>query len=216
MPNRGPQFVSYNIHNMLHLANDVRKFDTLENFSAFEFESYIACIKQLIRSGNQPLKQIMRRCAEIELLNDTTLDINEGRFILTHPHVNGPIPNGLHDVKQYKTVKTLCFKVNCGDDKNNCVLVDKKYVINIINLIECQENEIYVVEKRMKIIGPLYNFPCASSDLGINIVSNEDNNAVTELWNLKRISAKLFKLPFENRIVVFPILHTFSNLSNGE
>ena len=97
----GPQFVSYNIHNMLHLANDVRKFDTLENFSAFEFESYIARIKQLIRSGNQPLEQVMRRCAEIELLNDTTLDINEGRFILTHPHVNAPIPNGLHDVKQY-------------------------------------------------------------------------------------------------------------------
>jgi len=36
------QFVSHNVHNLLHLSNEVRRNGILDNFSAFRFENFLA------------------------------------------------------------------------------------------------------------------------------------------------------------------------------
>jgi len=55
----GLSFVSYNVHSLIHIADDYRKYGNLENISAFPFESYLGSqIKASVRSGFQPLKQI--------------------------------------------------------------------------------------------------------------------------------------------------------------
>ena len=51
----GAEYVTHNVHNLLHLTNDTRKYGILEEFSAFTFENFIACIKRMIRKGAQPL-----------------------------------------------------------------------------------------------------------------------------------------------------------------
>ena len=56
----GAEYVTHNVHNLLHLTNDARKYGVLEEFSAFRFESFIACIKMMIRKGAQPLQQLLR------------------------------------------------------------------------------------------------------------------------------------------------------------
>lgn len=58
------QFVSYNVHNLLHIVDEVRRFGRLDLFSAFRFENFIGKIKKLVKSGNKPLEQIARRLAE--------------------------------------------------------------------------------------------------------------------------------------------------------
>ena len=42
----GKNNVTHNIHNLLHLAKDVKKYDTLESFSAFDFENHICLLKK--------------------------------------------------------------------------------------------------------------------------------------------------------------------------
>ncbi|KYN21196.1 hypothetical protein ALC57_06438 [Trachymyrmex cornetzi] len=42
----GKQYMSHNIHNLLHLCSDVRTYGPLDNFSAFRFENYMAFIKK--------------------------------------------------------------------------------------------------------------------------------------------------------------------------
>lgn len=42
----GKQYVSHNVHNLLHICSDVRTFGPLDNFSAFRFENYMSFIKQ--------------------------------------------------------------------------------------------------------------------------------------------------------------------------
>ncbi|KYN27421.1 hypothetical protein ALC57_03193 [Trachymyrmex cornetzi] len=41
----GPQFISHNVHNFLHLSDCVRLFGSLDNFSAFIFENYMQYLK---------------------------------------------------------------------------------------------------------------------------------------------------------------------------
>ena len=42
----GIHFVSHNVHNLIHLAQDVLKFGCLNNFSAFPFENFLQMLKK--------------------------------------------------------------------------------------------------------------------------------------------------------------------------
>ena len=41
----GKEYISDNVHNLLHLCNDVRKYGPLDVFSAFKFENFMQAIK---------------------------------------------------------------------------------------------------------------------------------------------------------------------------
>ena len=62
----GKQYISHNVHNLLHLCNDVRKFGVLDNFSAFPFENFLGSLKKLIRKSDKPLQQLARRYGELQ------------------------------------------------------------------------------------------------------------------------------------------------------
>lgn len=51
----------YNVHNLLHLCNDVQLYGSLHNFSAFPFENNMQCFKKMLRKHNKPLQQISNR-----------------------------------------------------------------------------------------------------------------------------------------------------------
>lgn len=65
--------MSHNVYIILHLADDVKRFGSLNNFSAFPFESYMQPIKNKIKSGMKPLQQLVRRYAE-----NKTFQLNTG------------------------------------------------------------------------------------------------------------------------------------------
>lgn len=43
----GKNFVIFNVHNLIHLVDDVLQFGSLDSFSAFSFESFLYFIKKL-------------------------------------------------------------------------------------------------------------------------------------------------------------------------
>lgn len=62
----GPEFVVYNVHSLLHLIDDVKRYGTLNDFSCFPFENYLSTIKRKVRSKRHVLQQICRRVEEHE------------------------------------------------------------------------------------------------------------------------------------------------------
>lgn len=61
----GKQHMTYNVHNLLHLASDSKHFGELESFSAYPFESFLGKLKQKRRSAYKPLHQISNRIIEM-------------------------------------------------------------------------------------------------------------------------------------------------------
>lgn len=61
----GPTFNSYNVHGLLHLTDDVRRFGTLDSFSAFPYESNISIFRKYCRMPGLSLQQIVNRMTEI-------------------------------------------------------------------------------------------------------------------------------------------------------
>ena len=62
----GQQYVSYNVHSLLHLATDVKEYGHLNNYSAFKFENFMQQLKKMIKKGQFPIKQIINRLNEKE------------------------------------------------------------------------------------------------------------------------------------------------------
>lgn len=63
----GNKYISHNVHNLQHIAADVRKYGALDEFSTFRFENFIGMLIKLVKKGEKPLQQISRRLKEYEL-----------------------------------------------------------------------------------------------------------------------------------------------------
>lgn len=60
----GKEYITYNVHNLLHLCDDVLLFEKLDNFSVFKFESYMSQIKRKMKNSRYPSQQIYNRVVE--------------------------------------------------------------------------------------------------------------------------------------------------------
>ena len=71
------ELLAYNMHRLLHLADDVRRHGPLDKFSAFPFENYMQTFKRMIRSNSQHLSQMVRRVSEIDNIVPANFNVSQ-------------------------------------------------------------------------------------------------------------------------------------------
>ena len=57
----GNEHVGHNVHNLIHLVDDVKHHGPLDAFSCFPFENYMYKIKKTLKTSNHPLEQYINR-----------------------------------------------------------------------------------------------------------------------------------------------------------
>lgn len=60
----GEMYLSYNVHNLVHLAQDVKVHGNLDSFSAFKFENFMQKLKRFVRKPEAPCCQVVKRLSE--------------------------------------------------------------------------------------------------------------------------------------------------------
>lgn len=201
----GVEHVSHNIHNLLHLCQDVKRFGPLDMFSAFPFENHMRSLKILCRKGDKPLQQIARRLNEHENILSDQLE----SFKIDYPqtlieHSSGPILREFADSKQYKKIKLSNYLLTSSSPNNCCSLLDDSVVI-IRNFL-VHNNEIVIIGQKLLKKEDFYISPCNSSEFGIYISSTP---GPLHHWKFSEVSNKCVKLEIEKeKYVVFPLLHS--------
>lgn len=56
--------MGYNVHNLIHLAGDVKAHGSLDEFSAFKYENLMYKIKRKLKQSSLPLQQLHNRLVE--------------------------------------------------------------------------------------------------------------------------------------------------------
>jgi len=88
----GADKISYNVHGLVHLKDDFARFGSLDNISAFPFETFLGKIKRSLRKPNSPLEQVLRRLSEQQNFSaSSNVSDNEQ---LKHEHYDGPVVSG--------------------------------------------------------------------------------------------------------------------------
>ena len=54
-------YMLYNLHSLVHLADDVAVYGFLDQCSGFPFENYLQKLKRFVRSGKNPIAQVVKR-----------------------------------------------------------------------------------------------------------------------------------------------------------
>lgn len=174
----GKESVSYNIHNLIHLANDSRLFGTLDEFSTFKFESHLGSIKRQLRSGNRPLEQIYNR-------------ISESQALRLRNSALGP---------SHSFAKEFDLTEKKGD---NCCLLTSGHVIIVENITS--RSDCYQLHgKFLCKTEPLYVSPCSSNLLGISHYRYLEQNTASSF----QVKCKVLVFQGDSSFTVFPLLHT--------
>ncbi|CAH1170530.1 unnamed protein product [Phaedon cochleariae] len=203
----GKDNVSHNVHNLLHICDDVRRFGSLDDFSAFPFENYMQTFKKYIRKGDKPLQQIVFRIDELNYAHSSSqstsqVDQNVEIFpILCNEHCDGPLLNNQYE-KQFKLIKFENFSLGTTEP-NNCCKINENDIVIIKNVLS-HDNKVFIIGQKFLQIENFYTSPCESSDLGIFLVSNL---APLQYFPIELKTCKLVKLDYKNKYVVFPLLH---------
>ncbi len=173
----GPKFVSYNIHNLIHLPSDVLTFGNLDKFSSFPFENKLQQMKTLIRRGGKPLEQIVRRMREIDANNARTntgspLNTAENRFAsLSDGHHSGPLIYQFGHADQFKTMQYGRWKIT-NKRPNNCVFTTDRKVVIIENILRTANSEIFILGKQYITYNNLFEYPLPSMMINEFVVSD--------------------------------------------
>lgn len=200
----GPDFISHNIHNFLHLTDCVKLFGSLDNFSAFPFENFMQKLKKMVRKSSQPLQQVVRRIVEENNILRPTKNTDDNLSTeLLMEHSDGPLINTCNP-PQYKKLKTAEYCLNINRTADRFVELKNKTIIEIKNFVS-HKNSTVLLGYSYSLQNDFYSKPCNSSLFGIQYIKK--NNNLLEMWSIDDINRKLIVLPFRGQYVSFPLLH---------
>ncbi|KAG0426511.1 hypothetical protein HPB47_026388 [Ixodes persulcatus] len=174
----------YNVHSLVHLAQDVRMFGSLDSFSAFPFENFLGQMKKLLRSPSLPLQQIVRRISELQPASSTR-PAPQVSCALQGPHNDGPTPPDFHG-KEYKK----CVMVNTilsTKNADRCVRVSDGNIVLIENFLE-KDCIMTICGKAFTTVKNLYSSPLSSSDLSVYEAGGLSHSY--SLWNVNDVLQK--------------------------
>jgi len=195
---------SHNIHNLLHLTNDVRKLGPLESFSAFRFENYMQTLKSMVRTHRRPLQQIINRKAELNSViskrNVGTTDEVTKKVIplCVKTHCAGPMtPNKpLNSVEsQFKKIQFHNY-ILTDKEPNNCCYLKNREIVILRNFALLKTGDIIIIGQKFLIKSNFYESPCVSSNL--NIYFAQDELGPLESFSIKDVMTKAIKLSYRS------------------
>ena len=199
-------YLTYNVHNLLHIVDDVRRFGRLDLVSAFRFENLIGKLKKVVKSGNKPLEQIANRLAERKKFEAIPKYINT-EIMLQKIHEKGPLISNDVNISQYSMLSRGLLKLNVLDGKNNRILLNDGNYVECFNFIlNSTTNMMFIVGRHFKILSALYKKPIDSKNL--NIVVAKKTNKPLELYSCELIAMKVCMIPILEYFVLSPMGHT--------
>ena len=64
----GKNFLVYNVHNLIHLHQDVEYFgETFDAYSCFPFENHLQVLKRYVRSSRNPISEIVKKISTMDI-----------------------------------------------------------------------------------------------------------------------------------------------------
>lgn len=185
----GAQHMSYNVHGLVHLAEDALTLGPLDSFSAFKFEDHLGYLQSLLKGKRFPLQQVHNRIVEKRNIVQypSSLKTNNTQLILNSAHS-----------------ELICekFKIKLKLGDNICELKSGELIkitsFNVIdNKLMCRGNVLKVEES-------LFKVPADSNIVGVVLA---ELSRVTKEIPVSLIFRKCAALPFSGKFVIFPLLH---------
>lgn len=198
----GDEFVVSVVHACVHLAEAVREQKSpLDEFSTFQFESFMTPIKKYLHTTRAPLQQIHRRI--VEMMKASHIDS------LKCSETSKSVVFGAQiDKDRYNSVKVDGVKISCTDARDRFMLTKGKEIVVCLEIYSENSKPSFKC-RELEPLDEFYTIPICSTKLDIYWCSCAYKNA-SRILTLDQISRKMFAVPFDEFSMVFSPLRRFS------
>lgn len=229
----GRQYVSSNIHNLVHLVDDVEHLGPLQSFAAYPFENLLGDIKRLVQAKKFTLRQVVNRLVEIANVNGRPIEVPDLiarnatitlpddplKIVLSNSNFGGNISIELRSRLTKANNETdnssalACYsKADFGtfslstDEANRWFYTSDKKIVCLINIISCNDKvSLYGIEVLDK--ENFFEYPVPSNIFDIYAAAHFNVDAD----NTKNHRAGLIARLYNSFTRVFvPLLHSRS------
>ncbi|KAE8738294.1 hypothetical protein FOCC_FOCC016228 [Frankliniella occidentalis] len=202
----GKEYVSHNIHGLIHLPIDVLNFGPLDSFSAFKFENFLQVLKKMMRKGDKPLQQLVNRFIEAEQagkIQKPWMKEKSSSPTFSRIHSNGPLTAST-SAPQYSVCQLPAnYTLNAKSNANNCCMLEDKSVILVFNFAVCSITKaMVVIGKKFRYKDNAYTSPINSSELEIYEVFTLDRHFKS--WPVENIYLSYHLVDFSEGPQIIP------------
>lgn len=198
-----PAELVYNVHGVMHIVDDARKYGPLYSFSAYRYENHMREIKKLIKKPQQVLQQLYRRFAEIEAINETNrtqgLIGNERQF------ENDIFPGCNTSYKGFK-YDAFVLQTNLQD---SCCMLSSGIAVEIQEFTIHNGENVMLARKFYNICDFFTDVVSSKDVLGILLVDGTEEEVF--MYKVADVKHKFVRFPYKfldvERFVLIPMLH---------
>ena len=196
-------FISYNVHNLMHIPDDYLNYGVLDDISAFDFENYLVCeVKNSVRAGFKPLVQIGKH-------------VTRKNSVIPEKHASlSSVLNSKcdHDESGNECLKVLrengmVLKPSIKKCADSFVMMKNGDVGEIISIHIVENNIVLDLKKYTKT--NFFKNPIPSGDVGIFKLHTTSTTIKVNFYN---ILLKLLVLPYKICYIGIPILHSIQEI----
>ena len=173
----------YNVHSLIHLADDVYKYKcSLDKLSAFPFENYMSTLKKYVRSPLNPIAQVSKRIQEYEAfavqINRFKFDVNDSNHVF------------------HSSKRDNCYALKSGQ----YIFVKEVRIVADQTTLVCDVCPLHA-------ISDFFVDPCQSTWLKIVYVNELLSSMNQQIVLPQDIGHKCLCLPDNGGFVLMPLLH---------
>jgi hypothetical protein len=202
----GDEFITYNVHSMLHLADDCSRLGPFDAFSCFPFENFLRFVKNTVKSPVMPLNQAVKRILESNVcLGQLTSTLSKSLELL-YLQTEGVLPFHLQshsNVLFYKGLKYANFSLL--NNKKDAYFLAHGEIFKLLNVAYLNEKKLLICQK-FHLKADFFTYPIQSSALGIYKVGDLQEKML--IISAEAVSGKYCLIESFGKIYASPILHT--------
>lgn len=159
----GQKFITYNVHNLIHLPFFVLRHGPLESFSCFKYENYLQEIKKFMKCSRFPLQEVSNRIYEklhqIQNISKTEYPKFSKELLKTQ--------NFSNDKVYEKVVLENFSTININSINNNFIMLKNHDLVFVKQIIFTSNNEIKFLVSKCNSCSSFFDLPNFSSkDIG--------------------------------------------------
>lgn len=200
----GSNYISHNIHGLLHIVDDYNIFGPLDNCSCFPFENFMKELKSMVRKHEKPLQQVVHRFMEKKNVYKIPLNQPHTKPILMNQHRDGPLLESL-DEPQYSKIIFDLFTINTKQIRDSYILTYCGKVVQCLNIAYYLGEAVIICQEFLKKL-PAYDSPINSEKLNIYLLSDLSNDKT--IVKICQIKKKMMLIDFNGKLFALPILHS--------
>jgi len=212
--NYGAQFITHNIHSLIHLPYYVKTHGCLDNFSAFKYESYFGIIKKSISHSRFPLQEAVNRIQEKTNIlynnnHDDNANLDETHVLSNECDVDNITLNKNHEFTFFQTIKLSSsnYIISTHVSKNNYIMLNTNEIAIVKNIFKCINGNIFLNVFTFKSLN-FFEVPLESSMIDSVIVDIKSQSSSLIRISVNDIKFKCFFVPLTTeKVVVMTLSH---------